>query len=66
MPKTEADIECEIKALLASEPGTLYGAAGNAPRNAAGNRVFKAMVEAMTADVNAAGKEGEAIDGAAG
>lgn len=65
MLKTEADIECEIKTLLASEPRTLYGAAANAPRSAAGNRVFSAMVEAMTADVDAAGREGKPIDGAA-
>jgi hypothetical protein len=57
----DEQIERAIAAILATETGTLYGAAANAPRNAAGNRVFDAMADSLAADVHAAGEEGQAI-----
>jgi hypothetical protein len=51
-----------IAGILASEAGALYGSSPNAPRNAAGKRVFDAMEASLSADVNAAGEEGQAND----
>jgi hypothetical protein len=62
MPMTEEQIERAIAGVLATEAGTLYGAAADADRSAAGRRVFEAIVESRKADVDAAGKEGQAID----
>lgn len=65
MPMNDDQIERAIEQVLATEAGTLYGAAVNAPRNAAGNRVFDAIGNALDGDVRAAGEEGQAIDASA-
>lgn len=62
MPMNDEQIEQAIAGILATDAGTLYGAAASAPRNAAGNRVFNAMADSLSADVHAAGEEGQAVD----
>jgi hypothetical protein len=62
MQMNDEQIERMIAGILASEAGALYGSSPNAPRNAAGKRVFDAMEASLSADVNAAGEEGQAND----
>lgn len=62
MPMNDEQIEQAIMRILATDAGTLFGAAANAPRNAAGTRVFNAMADSLNADVHAAGEEGQAVD----
>ena len=59
MPMSDTQIRAAIEQLLARYPGTLYGAAQNAPRNANGNRALEALNQAAQDDIETAAQTEE-------
>ncbi len=54
MPMNDTQIRAVIEQQLALYPGTLFGAAPNAPRNANGNRAHDALIQAAQDDIETA------------
>ena len=54
MPMNDSQIRAVIEQQLAKYPGTFYGAAQNAPRNANGNRALEALNQAALGDIETA------------
>ena len=59
MPMNDSQIRAVIEQQLAKYPGTFYGAAQNAPRNANGNRALETLSQAALADIETAVKAEE-------
>ena len=59
MPMSDSQIRAVIEQQLARFPGTLYGAAQNAQRNANGERAFETLKQAALADIETAVKAEE-------
>ncbi len=57
MPMSDTQIREIIEQQLAMYPGTLYGAALSAPRNANGNRAHDALIQAAVDDINTAAQD---------
>ena len=59
MPMNDSQIRAVIEQQLAKYPGTFYGAAQNAPRNANGNRALEALNQAAQDDIETAAQTEE-------
>jgi len=59
MPMNDSQIRAVIEQQLAECPGTFYGAAQNAPRNANGNRALEALNQAAQDDIETAAQTEE-------
>ena len=59
MPMNDTQIRAVIEQQLAKYPGTLFGAAPNAPRNANGNRTLEALNQAAQDDIETAAQTEE-------
>ena len=59
MPMNDSQIRAVIEQQLAEYPGTFYGAAQNAPRNANGTRALDALYQVAQGDIETAAQTEE-------